>query len=168
MRRSVCLPTGIMDDTTTFTIFLDQCATGSRKMIARHRFVDERTRWISHERKPAAKQLLQMLDVADFDLLRPHLVTVELVRGLPGRSWRDVTPRLLPAQRIRLDHGGPFRRTDDRGCHAGSRQRRGRRGGTRRGRRSGKTPSCCSQALRQCWRSRLSARSPPRARGSAA
>lgn len=26
-------------------------------------------------------QLLQMLDVADFDLLRPHLVTVELVRG---------------------------------------------------------------------------------------
>jgi CRP-like cAMP-binding protein len=43
---------------------------------------------------PPANQLLQMLDAADSDLLRPHLVTVELVRetvlGETGAALRHV------------------------------------------------------------------------------
>jgi len=50
-------------------------------------------------------QLLQMLDVADFDLLRPHLVTVELVRGLPweklARRYATPTSRTADPSRSR-------------------------------------------------------------------
>ncbi|WP_027533371.1 hypothetical protein [Bradyrhizobium sp. WSM3983] len=39
---------------------------------------------------PPPNQLLRMLDAADFDLLRPHLITIELVRetvlGEAGRN----------------------------------------------------------------------------------
>lgn len=45
-------------------------------------------------RGPPPNQLLQMLDAADFDLLRPHLMTIELVRkavlGEAGAALRHV------------------------------------------------------------------------------
>jgi hypothetical protein len=39
---------------------------------------NERAGLILHDReRPPAQPALQMLDAADFDLLRPHLVTIE-------------------------------------------------------------------------------------------
>lgn len=44
---------------------------------------------------PPSNRLLQMLDAADFDLLRPHLITIELVRetvlGEAGAALRQVS-----------------------------------------------------------------------------
>ncbi|WP_349643529.1 hypothetical protein [Bradyrhizobium diazoefficiens] len=43
---------------------------------------------------PPPNRLLQMLDAADFDMLRPHLITIELVReavlGEAGAALRHV------------------------------------------------------------------------------
>lgn len=55
-------------------------------------------------RGPTSNGLLQMLDAADFDLLRPHLITIELVRetvlGEAGAALQTaVVPRLLERSR---------------------------------------------------------------------